>query len=107
MQDPIRELVYPTPVHLAIVWRDGTESVFTWAGLRRACHCASCVDEITGRALLDPGTVPEDLGCRRVSRVGNYGLQFEFGDGHSTGIYPYERLRSPGSRPSSTEGADL
>ena len=93
MEDPIRDILYPTPEHLAIVWKDGMESVFTWAELRRACHCASCVDEITGKALLDPGRVPEDLTCRRLSRVGNYALQFDFGDGHGTGIYPFERLR--------------
>ncbi|MCA9783504.1 MAG: DUF971 domain-containing protein [Calditrichaeota bacterium] len=93
MKDPIRDILYPTPTHLAIVWSDGLESVYSWAELRRACHCASCVDEITGRQLLDPLKVSEELGCRSLVRVGNYALQFTFGDGHGTGIFPYARLR--------------
>ncbi len=93
MNTRIRELLTPTDTHLAIIWEDGHESIFTWCGLRRACRCAGCVDELSGKPLLDPGTVPDDLGCRRINRVGNYGLQFEFGDGHGTGIYPLDRLR--------------
>ena len=93
MKDPIREILHPTPMHLAIVWQDGQESVFSWAELRRACHCASCVDEITGRQLLDPLKVNDELGCRSLARVGNYALQFTFSDGHGTGIFPFERLR--------------
>ncbi len=96
MNTRIRELLTPSETHLAIVWEDGAQSFFSWCELRRACRCATCVDEITGKPLLDPTTVAEDLGCRSISRVGNYGLQFEFGDGHGTGIYPLERLREMG-----------
>ena len=64
--------------------------------LRRACPCAVCVDEMTGKRLLDPARVPEDVRARHYSRVGRYAVQFSWSDGHSTGIYPYLTLYSHG-----------
>jgi DUF971 family protein len=37
--------------------------------------------------------VPDDLELRRVQLVGQYALQFEWADGHHTGIYSFEFLR--------------
>ena len=62
--------------------------------LRLACPCAACVEEMTGRLLLDPGAVPPDVRPLRVSLVGAYGLKIDWSDGHGTGIYTFERLRA-------------
>lgn len=48
---------------------------------------------MTGSKLLDPSTVPDDLGVRDVEEVGAYGVRFRWTDGHGTGIYTWERLR--------------
>ncbi|MGH7590230.1 MAG: DUF971 domain-containing protein, partial [Gemmatimonadales bacterium] len=57
-----------------------------------ACSCAECVDEVSGRALLDPGRVPEDVRPVKLQLIGNYGLKIWWSDGHHTGIYTFEAL---------------
>ena len=62
--------------------------------LRLACPCAMCVEEMSGRPLLDPATVPHDIRPVGVQLVGAYGLRVTWSDGHSTGIFPWQRLRA-------------
>ncbi|TVQ55932.1 MAG: DUF971 domain-containing protein [Rhodobacteraceae bacterium] len=78
---------------LGILWADGRDQRIDVRDLRLACPCAGCVDEVTGRALLDPATVPLDIAPARVASVGNYALSVSFTDGHSTGIYTWPKLR--------------
>ena len=87
------------PRELAIDWADGQVSSFDVRELRLACACASCVDEWTGANRLDPSSVPEDVRPRSIQAVGRYGIQIDWSDGHSTGIYPFRRLRELGSPP--------
>ena len=88
--------VEPTPdgERLRIVWGDGHVSEYPPRHLRLACRCAGCIEEMTGRPLLDPRTVPEDVYPREIKYVGRYALHFDWSDGHSTGFYPFELLRS-------------
>jgi DUF971 family protein len=80
---------------LRIEWvQGGHEGFFPARALRLACPCAACVQELTGRPLLDPATVPPDVHPLRLALVGAYGLRIEWSDGHGTGIYTFERLRS-------------
>lgn len=88
-----RTITKSDPTQLRIEWQDGHETVFRAVELRRLCPCARCIDEITGRALLDPATVPEDLTQTDVQLVGRYAISVRFSDGHDTGIYPYPMLR--------------
>ena len=82
-----------SPAELMIIWADGVESHFPAPVLRRECPCASCRDEITGARILLPMHVPDTLELRRVELVGQYALQFEWTDGHHTGIFSFEYLR--------------
>ncbi len=76
-----------------IKWDDqGHEAVYPARMLRLACQCAACREEMTGRPLLDPATVPEDIDALQVRHVGRYGIQIAWSDGHNTGIYTYENL---------------
>ena len=81
------------PTCLSIEWEDGSASRWTAQELRQACPCASCVDEVTGRRILDPATVSAETRTRDVVLVGNYALSILFSDGHSTGIYPWRMLQ--------------
>ena len=78
---------------LLIKWSTGESFVIPFSLLRNACPCASCVDELTGERVLRPEDVPDSVRPLRLEPVGRYGLQFQWSDGHATGIYPFELLR--------------
>jgi len=60
--------------------------------LRLACACAECVEEMSGRPLLDPASVAADIRPLAVELVGAYGIRIRWSDGHGTGIYAFDRL---------------
>jgi len=73
--------------------------------LRLACPCAECVEEMTGRRLLDPTRVPAEVRPVALALVGGYGLRVHWSDGHSTGIYTFARLRADCPCPRCRPGA--
>ena len=83
---------------LSVLWEDGHKNDFDVRDLRLACRCAMCVEEMSGRALLDPKSVRPDVTPRTITSVGNYAIQIIWNDGHSTGIYAFEPLRALGER---------
>jgi ATP-binding protein involved in chromosome partitioning len=93
--------MHPTPKEITrsgghdikLIWNDGHQSVFIARPLRLSCPCAACVEEMTGRAILRPETVPPDVHPTAIQLVGRYGIQISWSDGHSTGIYTFEQLR--------------
>ena len=62
--------------------------------LRLACPCAACVEEMSGRAILDPASVPAEVRALSLKLVGAYAVHVSWSDGHGSGIYPWERLRA-------------
>jgi ATP-binding protein involved in chromosome partitioning len=60
--------------------------------LRLACRCAACQEEMSGRPILDPGTVPAGISALDLKLVGGYAVHFSWSDGHGTGIYPWDYL---------------
>jgi ATP-binding protein involved in chromosome partitioning len=80
---------------LAIEWEAGAPETFYPArALRLACPCAACVEEMSGRPLLDPAGVPSDIRPLTIALVGAYGLKVMWSDNHGTGIYTFGYLRS-------------
>lgn len=93
-QVPVPTSLFRTPDNLlALQWSDGKTSAWDWATLRKKCPCASCVDEWTGKQLLDPASIPADIELQRVYSVGRYAIGLVFSDGHHSGIYSFEYLR--------------
>jgi DUF971 family protein len=82
-----------SPAELMIIWADGHESHYLSPVVRRECPCAACRDEMTGARILLPIHVPDNLEFRRTELVGQYALQFEWTDGHHTGIFSFDFLR--------------
>ncbi len=75
-------------------WSDELEAEVLIRDLRIECPCAHCVSELTGRRLLDPATVPEDIDLKDMQPVGRYAYRCLFSDDHDSGIYPLELLRT-------------
>ncbi len=78
---------------LVVVWPGGPRVAIPPRQLRDQCPCASCIEEGTGRKLLDPATIPADIHPLQITPVGSYAVQFHWSDGHSTGIYTWQALR--------------
>jgi ATP-binding protein involved in chromosome partitioning len=82
------------PRTLAVLWQDGRQGHFDVRDLRLACPCALCVEEMSGKPLLDPRKVRPDIAPVTLTSVGSYGITITWNDGHSTGIYSFENLRA-------------
>ena len=79
---------------LRILWDDGHDCLYPVRMLRLECRCAHCVEEMTGAPLLREDDVPMDVKPLQISPVGRYAIQFDWSDGHDTGIYTFEVLRA-------------
>jgi DUF971 family protein len=84
-----------------ITWADAHSSHFEFAYLRDECPCAMCNDERQKKiALAAPSSSPllpifkPRPRATSVIPVGNYAIQIFFSDGHSSGIFSYDHLRS-------------
>src|SRR5262245_8588228 len=94
MTSPIPRIIKRSdPSKVEIQWEDGRWTVYSAQELRALCPCARCVDELTGRRMHDPASVPADLTHADCRLVGNYAIALRFSDGHETGIYPFRLLR--------------
>jgi DUF971 family protein len=78
---------------IRITWPGGTEVTIPALVLRDQCPCAGCIEEGTGRKLLDPATIPADVKPLEIKPVGNYAVQIQWSDGHGSGIYTWALLR--------------
>lgn len=86
-----------------IVWADGHASHYDFAFLREQCPCATCNDERIKKADAPPAppvaASPLQLykpkpGARAAQSVGHYAIKLDFNDGHSTGIFSFDFLRT-------------
>ena len=82
---------------LSINWSDGHASAYSYRYLRDRCPCASCSEG--GGTHRQPSNLLPMLGVKplkpeRAELVGRYALQVFWNDGHSSGIYSFDYLRS-------------
>jgi DUF971 family protein len=95
MQTPVDIQLIGSEV--AIRWDDGHESFISFATLRAASPSAETRGERDIFGHQYGGTVPKNYVGVEVTgweRIGNYAIRFEFSDGHRTGLYSYELLRT-------------
>ncbi len=92
-------VVIPHGIHrgdgeIVVTWDADHVATYPARDLRLKCPCAQCVEEMTGRPLLEPATVPKDVTALSIGLVGSYAVRIDWSDGHGTGIYTYELLRA-------------
>jgi DUF971 family protein len=82
---------------LSISWDDGHAEVVALKTLRDECPCAACKGETVLLRTYTPTPqvqLPGKYKLASAQQVGSYALGVRWGDGHSTGIYTWEHLRS-------------
>ena len=90
--------IQPIGNELAIRWEDGTEQFLPLEQLRRHCPCAGCKGEtdILGNVYKNPARAlgPSAFQLRGLTRIGTYGIQPTWGDGHASGIFSFDYVKS-------------
>lgn len=82
---------------LVIAWDDGSSCTYSFAGLRAICPCVTCrgghdnMGQPPDKALLQVAK-DDELTLKNLQAVGSYALQFDWSDGHNTGIYTWDYL---------------
>jgi DUF971 family protein len=86
-----------------IIWADGHSSHFDFPFLREHCPCATCNDERAKKESMAARNLPASPllpmykpkpRAQSASQVGSYAIQISFNDGHSSGIFSYDYLRT-------------
>jgi DUF971 family protein len=84
---------------IAISWSDGAETYCQFERLRAASPSAETQGERDIMGNQYGGDGPKKfLGVRVVGweQIGNYAIRFDFSDGHRTGLYSFDYLRTLG-----------
>lgn len=95
------DLKLSSPDRLQIKWSDGEIKQYPIRELRENCPCASCEEKrsANGPPTLLPILSAQELTPLRITSMkptGNYAYGIEFSDGHDTGIFTLELLKSLG-----------
>ncbi len=88
-----------------ITWADNHSSHYDFPYLREECPCATCNEkrgEEHHHSEAKPGPISSPalpmfkpkIRAQSATQVGNYAVQISFNDGHNTGIFSYDHLRT-------------
>ncbi|MDZ4697178.1 MAG: DUF971 domain-containing protein [Deltaproteobacteria bacterium] len=75
-------------------WPDGHESIIPARTLRLKCRCAQCVEEWSGKPLVEPSQIPDHLRAKGIQLVGQYGMSIEWSESPCANIYNFRDLRA-------------
>ena len=78
--------------HIRLQFNDGRQVLLDNRQARLACQCAVCINEMTGKKVLNPAKIRLDIAPKEIIPLGNYAVGISWNDGHSSGIYPYTLL---------------
>jgi DUF971 family protein len=82
---------------IVMEWSDGFRASIKQEVLRKECPCADCRQDALNNKhnnfiMLNTFSSGKNT-LKELKPTGNYGLKAVWGDGHDTGIYPWELLR--------------
>lgn len=86
------------PDAVRVEWPDGTIDQIPNREVRGACQCAACIEEYTGQQILDPSTISPNIASNSIDTLGNYAVSIAWNDGHSSGIFTWDRLKEIASK---------
>lgn len=78
---------------LTFRWDDGCEVTLPARDLRLRCRCAQCVDEGSGRPLVEPAKISPNIRAKRIELVGQYGITIEWSESPCANIYNFRDLK--------------
>jgi DUF971 family protein len=78
---------------LTIAWSNGAEIEYRHALLRGLCPCAHCQGH-QGPVRWADGVTDDDLALLDLEEVGNYAVRLVWADGHGTGLYSFDFLKT-------------
>ena len=84
---------------LVVDWHDGSSAEYSWNSLRDACPCAQCRNEYSNANTSTIDMVfslnpVKSFSLDSVELAGNYALKLYWSDGHNSGIYGWEYLKT-------------
>ena len=82
---------------MVLVWPDGRTDRLPFQIVRGNCPCAVCVSEDTGERRVGPAQISPEIAPAAMNLSGNYALKIRWTDGHDTGLFSWELLRSLGN----------
>lgn len=88
----VRSIVQKDAHTFTIEWHDGLVRHYRLNQLQMLCPCAACVDENSGKRILDTTTIKSDVRAIHIRNVGRYALKIQFTSGCSNGIYDFDFL---------------
>lgn len=77
---------------IQLEWNTGERTEIPYEELRFQCPCAGCVNELTGERMIRREDVVPGVKPLSVEAVGRYALRIQWSDGHSAGMFSFERL---------------
>lgn len=92
--DEPAKIEIPQTGELHLTWKDGTKTQVDPFTLRLNCPCATCVDEVTGKRIIQPEMIKMDIKVFEAGVIGRYGVSLKFSDGHGTGIFKFTKLKT-------------
>jgi ATP-binding protein involved in chromosome partitioning len=97
-EQPAMPVVSIEPGVIKVQWPDGEIDTLANKDVRIACQCASCIHEYTGEQLLDPASVTSAIQATETQVLGNYAVSIAWDDGHTSGIFTWNRLKQIAQR---------
>jgi len=79
---------------ISVTWNDGHIGHYLLQALRDNCPCATCNESREQGSAILPVYEEGKYQLSAIKQVGQYAIQIKWQDGHDTGIYTFQFLRS-------------